>query len=69
MSIEQRAKIIVTDQLQKPDEWFTQEIIARGNHIIIKLNGKTTVDFVDEKKYLHQRVPRFTITRRIRKPV
>jgi hypothetical protein len=24
-------------------------VIADGNHIIIKLNGKTTVDFVDEK--------------------
>jgi hypothetical protein len=28
----------------KPDEWFTQEVIANGNHIIIKVNGKTTVD-------------------------
>jgi hypothetical protein len=35
--------------LHKPDEWFTQEVIANGNHIIIKVNGKTTVDFVDEK--------------------
>ncbi len=48
LSAEQRAKIIVTDELVKPDEWFTQEVIAQGNHIIIKLNGKTTVDFVDE---------------------
>lgn len=32
----------------KPDEWFTQEVIAVGNHIIIKVNGKTTVDFVDK---------------------
>ena len=30
-----------------PDTWFTQEVIARGNHIVIKVNGKTTVDFVD----------------------
>ena len=42
-------KIIVTDELVKPNEWFTQEVIVRGNHIIIKVNGKTTVDFVDEK--------------------
>jgi hypothetical protein len=34
-------------QLVKPDEWFTQEVIARGNHIIIKVNGEKTVDFVD----------------------
>ena len=33
----------------KPDEWFTQEVIADGNHIIIKVNGKVTVDFIDEK--------------------
>lgn len=33
----------------KPDEWFTQEVIADGNHIIIKVNGETTVDFVDDK--------------------
>ncbi len=45
---EQREKIIVKDMLTKPDEWFTQEVIARGNHLVIKVNGKTTVDFVDE---------------------
>jgi hypothetical protein len=31
----------------KPDEWFTQDVIAQGNHIIIKVNGKTTVDWRD----------------------
>jgi hypothetical protein len=35
---------LIKKQLHKPDEWFTQEVIARGNHIIIKVNGKTTVD-------------------------
>jgi hypothetical protein len=39
----------VLDQLHKPDEWFTQEVTAIGNHIVIKVNGKTTVDFVDPK--------------------
>jgi hypothetical protein len=39
----------VTEMLVKPDEWFTQEVIAVGNHIIIKVNGKTTVDFIDKK--------------------
>ncbi len=43
-----RKKIIVTDQLHKPDEWFTQEVIAKGTHIQIFVNGKKTVDFVDE---------------------
>jgi len=39
----------VKEQLVPPNTWFTQHIIARGNHIVIKVNGKTTVDFVDEK--------------------
>ena len=30
-------------------EWFTQEVTAVGNHITIKVNGRTTADFVDEK--------------------
>lgn len=46
---EVREKIIVKEAAHKPDEWFTQEVIADGNHIIIKVNGKTTVDFVDEQ--------------------
>ena len=39
----------VFDQLVPDDTWWTQEISAIGNHIIIKVNGKVTVDFVDEK--------------------
>jgi 3-keto-disaccharide hydrolase len=31
----------------KPDEWFTQEVTAVGNHITIKVNGKVTVDWTD----------------------
>jgi hypothetical protein len=65
---EQRDKIIVKDMLAKPGEWFTQEVIARGNHIIIKVNGKTTVDFVDENNTytkghfaLQQHDPRSTV--------
>ena len=48
-SNDEKKKMVVFEQLVKPDEWFTQEVIAVGNHIIIKVNGKTTVDFVDEK--------------------
>ena len=39
----------VFKQLHKPDEWFTQEVTAVGNHIVIKVNGATTVDFKDPK--------------------
>ena len=45
---EDRSKIVITDQLHKPDEWFTQEVIAQGNHIQILVNGKQTVDYVDK---------------------
>jgi hypothetical protein len=39
----------IKEQLVPPDTWFTQHIIARGNHIVIKVNDKVVVDFVDEK--------------------
>ncbi len=29
----------------KDDEWYTQEIIVKGNQIITKVNGKTLVDY------------------------
>src|SRR5438132_698097 len=32
---EERQKVVVLDQLHKPDEWFTQEVVAEGNHIQI----------------------------------
>lgn len=31
------------------DTWWTQHIIADGNHIVIKVNDETVVDFIDEK--------------------
>ncbi len=48
LSDEAKKKILVLEAPHKPDEWFTQEVIADGNHIIIKVNDKVTVDFVDE---------------------
>lgn len=39
----------IYDRLVPPDTGFNQHIIARGNHIIIEVNGKKVVDFVDEK--------------------
>src|SRR5215831_11732705 len=39
----------VTEQLIQDDTWWTQHIIARGNHIIIKVNDKVAVDTVDER--------------------
>jgi hypothetical protein len=49
VSKEDRSKILVLKAPHKPDEWFTQEVIARGNHIVIKVNDKVTVDYTDPK--------------------
>ena len=48
-SAEEKKQMLVFDRLVEPNTWFTQEVIADGNHIIIKVNDKVTVDFVDEK--------------------
>ncbi|HEV3119340.1 MAG TPA: family 16 glycoside hydrolase, partial [Gemmataceae bacterium] len=39
----------VKEMLVKPDEWFTQEVTAEGNHIVIKVNGEKVVDYKDPK--------------------
>ncbi|MFO0944990.1 MAG: DUF1080 domain-containing protein [Planctomycetota bacterium] len=38
----------IREQLVPDDTWWTQEILCKGNHIIIKVNDKVVVDFVDE---------------------
>ncbi|HYV37369.1 MAG TPA: DUF1080 domain-containing protein [Gemmataceae bacterium] len=43
------ATTVIKEQLHKPDEWFTQLVIANGNHIQIFVNGNKTVDYKDEK--------------------
>ena len=37
----------VFDQLVPEETWFTQHITMDGDHIVIKVNGKTTVDTHD----------------------
>ena len=39
----------VREQLVPDDTWWNQHIIADGNHIIILVNDKKVVDYVDEK--------------------
>jgi hypothetical protein len=39
----------ILDMLVPPDTWFTQRIVADGNHIQIFVNEKKVVDYVDEK--------------------
>jgi hypothetical protein len=39
----------VKQSLVPPEAWFTQEVIADQNHIIIKVNGQTTADYFDPR--------------------
>ena len=47
-SLYNRAKML--DQLIQDDTWWTQHIVAIGNRVIIKVNDKIVVDFIDEKR-------------------
>ncbi len=38
---------VMKDAPHKAEEFFTQEVVAEGNHIQIFVNGKKTVDFED----------------------
>jgi serine/threonine protein kinase len=42
-----RGVVHYKDSLHKPDEWFTLEIVAQGPHIVLRVNGQSTVDFRD----------------------
>lgn len=39
----------IKEQLIEDDTWWTQHVICKGNHIIIKVNDEVVVDYVDEK--------------------
>ncbi len=39
----------IKEQLIPDDTWWTQHIIADGNRIVIKVNDKVVVDYVDEQ--------------------
>jgi serine/threonine protein kinase len=47
LSAADKEKLIVRKAPHKPGDWFLLEVIADGNHFVIKVNGTTTVDFVD----------------------
>ena len=38
----------VKEQLVPDDTWWTQHIIVNGNHVVIQVNDKTVVDYVDQ---------------------
>ena len=35
------------DPLNRPDEWFTYEVIAQGKRVQLKVNGRTTLDWTN----------------------
>ena len=39
--------LVLNTAPHQPDEFFTQEVVAEGNHIQIFVNGKKTVDYTD----------------------
>ncbi len=44
------AVVSVTEPPLDSSLWVTLEVIAEGNHITIKVNGKTTADYTDERR-------------------
>jgi hypothetical protein len=46
----ERDLIIVYTAPHKADEWFTQEVIADGNFIVMKVNGRITAACVDKNR-------------------
>jgi hypothetical protein len=48
--LSQKEKDKLPKEKIKSGQWFTQEVIARGDRIVIKVNGLTTVDLVDPAK-------------------
>ncbi len=38
---------VLDDAPAKDNEWFTEHIIVKGKHIVIKIDGKTVVDYTE----------------------
>jgi hypothetical protein len=41
----------------KDNEWFNMHIIVQGKHIVIKLNEKTVVDYVEPENVNYEGMP------------
>ncbi|HET6881219.1 MAG TPA: family 16 glycoside hydrolase, partial [Pirellulales bacterium] len=44
------ALVPMAGSLVKPNEWFTLELIANDNHLLVKVNNQTTADYVDTRR-------------------
>lgn len=45
-----KAKDIMNNSPAKDDEWFTQEVIVKGKHVVVKVNGKVVNDYTEPEK-------------------
>ncbi|HLN31826.1 MAG TPA: protein kinase [Gemmataceae bacterium] len=46
------------------EQWFPLEVIARGNRVIVSVNGQTTADYVDpERRFARGRITLFAMNR------
>ncbi len=43
--------VVLRESPISPRQWFSLEVIAQGNHIVINVNGKTTADYTDENRH------------------
>ena len=37
------------DEFASPEKWFTVHITADGNHIVVRVDDRVAVDFVDQR--------------------
>jgi hypothetical protein len=44
--------VVVPSSPVPPDQWFTVEVIAKGNRIRVLVNGQTTADYSDPERRL-----------------
>jgi hypothetical protein len=42
--------VTVTEPLARPDRWFTLEVLADANRIVIKVDGRVTADYIDTER-------------------
>jgi hypothetical protein len=44
-----RAKDVMNNSPAKDNEWFTQEVIVKGQHVTVKVNGKVVNEYEEPK--------------------
>lgn len=44
-------KDVMNHSAVRDNEWYTQKVIVRGKHVIVKVNGKVTCDYTEPDDY------------------